>query len=243
MESALETGSIDDGAAPWVRETVSVLHTSETDTPLVKRIAYSEKGQTIASAYEALNDVIAGGLKVHSDSHTEDTSLVNTLEEASGMRAIVRLQANDYKHAVANVKVALIYSNMGHLDKAIDHLRTAHGAIEHYPDDKNLSFLRDVPTLNQGMLEKSILSAVAQLKEIDNTEDSLKYSSGWWDRVSKFGESLAGEKRPSLIAMSEEIGSRYAVRAWWDVGLLFAFGALCVLGYKSDDTWSRRIYR
>ena len=236
LEEALRTGEAPIDAAEWVKITVNSLRVNENDSPLLKRIAYSEKGQTIASSYEALNDVIAGGSRVSGEkTSTEDRSLAYTLDRASGWRAIIRTEADDYKNAAAQTKVAMINSNMGYLTDAIANLKKAYAAIEKYPDSKNLSIWRDVATMNQGVSEKSILSAADKFKEVEYTDPSLKYSAGWWDRVSKLGESIGGDETPCLTDLADNICGRYATRFGCDIAILLSLGALSGWSFLTRD--------
>jgi len=245
LEEALKTGEVPKGATDLVKRSVESLRVNEIDSQLLKRLAYSEKGQTIASAYEALNDVIAGGSRVTGEKiSTEDRSLVYILDRAGGWRAIIRAEADDYKTAAAHTKVALINANMGYLPEAVEDLQKAHAAIEKYPDSKNLSIWRDVATMNQGILEKSIISAADKFKEVDDTEASLKYSAGWWDRVSKLGESIGGDETPCLTDLADNISGRYATRFRWDIALLLSLGVLsgyCFL--TRDDSHYKKLLK
>jgi|APSaa5957512622_1039677.scaffolds.fasta_scaffold47519_2 hypothetical protein len=236
LESALSTGILPTSSpvAEWVRATVISLDTDSEDSALLRRLAYSEKSGTIASSYEALNDVIAGGSRVSGEKvNTEDRSLVYILDRAGGWRSIVRFQGDDYKTAAALTKVAVIDSNMGHLPDAIENLEKAHTMIEHYPDSKNLAIWRDVATMNQGTLERSMVGAVQKLKELDDTNPVHKYSEGWWDRVAKLTESIGGQETPCLTDLSDNISSRYSTRLFWDISLLAAFGAASFAGFYS----------
>src|SRR3989344_568036 len=213
LEQALYMGVLPNDAPAWIKETVDALYTDKDSSKLDKRITYSEKGQTIASSYEALNDVIAGGSRVSGDASTEDRSLIFILDEAGGIKSIVRGEGNDYKKAAALVYISLIKSNMGFLDEAIADLKKAYNTIKNYPDDKNLSIVRNTVTMNQGTLEKLLLGAIDKFEEVNKTDPSLKYSAGWWDRVAKLGESIGGDETPCLTDISKHIGGRYSDRA------------------------------
>jgi len=228
LEEALRTGDSPKHAADWVKQTVDSLHTSAESSPLMKRLAYSEGGQTIACAYKALIDIIAGGANasLKHQGGVEDRSLDHMLNIAKGGRSIIRFQADDYMKAYDNTKIAVINADMGYLADAVKDLRKAYELIEAYPDEKNLALIRNVITMNQGALEGSILGAMSKLKELDNVDPSLKYSAGWWDQVHKMTESVGGHNVPCLTDFSGEIEGGYAARFWLGLGLTTLLGYL-----------------
>lgn len=112
---------------------------------------------------------------------------------------------------------------------AIASLDDAREAIEHFPDDKNLSLWRDVATLEQGVLEGSILSAAQKYEELQLSDRRTRYSAGWWDRIARLGESVGGQETPCLTDLAENIGARYLYRMGCDLFFGFVFFSMAAV--------------
>ena len=235
LRTAMNTGKLPSPLeAPWIGQVYEMLSPGSGDTPRMRRLVLSEIGKTVSDAYESLNDVISGGQRFSERTETIDRSLVYILESAAGWRSFIGGEANDYQQAAARVKVAHILANMGAIPDALVKLEQAYKLMDHYPDSKNLSLFRDVATLNQGTLKRSILSAIQTLREVEGANPAMKYSAGWWGQVSKFGESIAGKETPCLTDLADNISDRYALRAWWDVAFIALFGFFTWVCWKVD---------
>ena len=153
-------------------------------------------------------------------------SLLDTLDKAGGVRSIIRFQADDFKEAHANVFVGYLMANMGDLNEGLKQFYKAKKLMDKYPDDKNLALIRNTPELSQKIIKGLIDSSISELEALN--EDSAKYSSGWWKRLTYYNQSIGGQSNPSIQDMSEMINDRYWSRAWWTG--LFGLASLYVAG-------------
>lgn len=199
--------------------------------PVLEELTESEYGQRIASEYEALNNVVAGGTRISAKSLKErHRSLLDTLERAGGWRSIIRFQADDYKEAYARVFVGYLYANMGCLDNSLVHFREAKKIMDQYDDDKNLAIWRNTPELRQSTIKGLIDSSIRELEALNN--DPTKYSTGWWKRLIYYNQSIGGQTNPSISDIGDNIYYRHQSRAFWcGIVALLALG-ICGLYTK-----------
>ncbi len=193
----------------------------------LEELSKSEYGQRMANEYEALNNSVAGGTRTSAKNLKEKhRSLLDTLDKAGGVRSIIRFQADDFKEAHANVFVGYLMANMGDLNEGLKQFYKAKKLMDKYPDDKNLALIRNTPELSQKIIKGLIDSSISELEALN--EDSAKYSSGWWKRLTYYNQSIGGQSNPSIQDMSEMINDRYWSRAWWTG--LFGLASLYVAG-------------
>ncbi len=232
FQQSFSEGSAQENAPQWVKDAhtkldvktvLSTLNPEERGLvqrliPSLTELAESEYGQRIGSEYEALNTVVAGGTRIQAKSLREShRSLLDTLDKAAGWRSIIRFQADDYKQTYAHVFIGYLMANMGYVSEGTGHFKEAKRLMDKYPDDKNLSILRDTPDLSQRTIKGLIDSSIKELQALD--KDPSKYSTGWWKRLRYYNQSIGGEENPSIQDMAEEIEGRYYVRFQWP-GLL-----------------------
>jgi tetratricopeptide (TPR) repeat protein len=192
----------------------------------LEELTKSEYGQRIANEYEALNKTVAGGTRISAKNLKEKhRSLLDTLKKAGGWRSIIRLQADDYKEAHAQVFVGYLMANLGDLDTGLKHFHRAKEIMDKYQDDKNLAIIRNTPELSQATIKGLINSSIKELTRLN--EDTSRYSAGWWKRLTYYNQSIGGQSNPSIQDLSEDINGRYLSRAWWTgiVGLVSLYVA------------------
>jgi len=179
---SFETGKVDDKAPLWVREAHTKLNPENIVykldlqcqealieiLPTLKELSHSEYGQRIGSEYEALNSVVGGGTRTSGKNLKEmHRSLLDTLETAAGWRSIIRFQADDYKEAHGRVFAGYLKANMGYLDEALSDFKRAKRLMDKYPDNKNLSILRDTSELEQKTIKGLIDSSITELGHLN----------------------------------------------------------------------------
>ena len=240
FQQAFDTGKVSKEAPKWVKnahvklniETIlSTLKPNELEIikgviPSLTELAASEYGQRIGSEYEALNTVISGGTRIQAKSLKEKhRSLLDTLDKAGGFRSIIRFQADDYKQTHAHVFIGYLLANMGYVSEGLNHFKKAKQIMGQYPDDKNLSILRDTPELSQRTINGLLDSSIRELQSLDN--DPSKYSTGWWKRLRYYNQSIGGQSNPNIQDMAEKIQDRYYDRFKGSglLGLVFFFFA------------------
>lgn len=229
FKKSFRTGEIGKGYPQWVKNAYERINpeifaqelkrNGENYSPreramlrTLEELAKSEYGQRIANEYEALNKTVAGGTRISAKNLSEKhRSLLDTLEKAGGWRSIIRFQADDYKETYANVFVGYLMANMGDLDGGLKHFYKAKRLMDQYPDDKNLSIIRETPELGQDVIKGLINSSIKELTSLN--EDPSKYSAGWWKRLLYYNQSIGGQSNPSIQDMSEIIYGRYQLRA------------------------------
>jgi hypothetical protein len=216
FKAGYDSETIPEGSPEWVQTAHSrLMAISTSDIPAaVKDTVRSEYGQRIAAEYESLNSVVGGGTRISAKKLQQShRSLIDTLNNAGGIRSIVRFQADDYKEAHAHVFVGYLNANMGFIDESLDHFRTAKKYMDKYPDGKNLAFFRDTPELAQSTINGLIDSSIHELDALN--KDSEKYSTGWWQRLRFFNQSIGGQSNPSIQDFSENVSGRYWSRFTW----------------------------
>lgn len=228
FQRSFDNGKVSASAPQWVKDAhtdldittiLANLHPEELEIisgiiPSLTALTQSEYGQRIGSEYEALNTVIAGGTRIQAKSLNENhRSLLDTLEKGAGWRSIIRLQAGDYKQSYAHVFVGYLKANMGYLSEGIEHFQKAKQLMDKYPDDKNLSIIRNTPELEQKTIKGLIDSSIRELQALD--KDPSKYSTGWWKRLRYYNQSIGGQENPSIQDLAEEIQGRYSARFQW----------------------------
>ncbi len=193
LDHAYTDGYLADDAPEWIRITYDNCVPAE-DIPLnYHRLFSSELGAITTVVYETLNDAVSGDAQPSDDRGTTNMALVSIMERAAD-KAWWNPIDTDYIpmcNAWGNTYFALIYSNMGKLDKAIELLEDSKNILDQYPDDTDLAIVcNGIKTLTIGDLKKSVGSGIYEFKKLNEMPDDKKYTQGWWGQIQKKSESL-----------------------------------------------------